>query len=214
MRARILAGLLALSACAELTRPPPAEPPVELAGGLVAQPLLAILDRAAADFDRAGIALQGRPAETALAVARLEWLGNETRPGGRLSTLPDSYIFGLQRAVREGRQALAIAPDATPETTVPALLAASHALARQDAPAARAALSGPDFRSTDRPTLSRLSEPGPFPDAALVLPPLRDEVSRLRADGRTSRRVASEFIDPAITTPSLTGGSGREGAGR
>ncbi|TCI00385.1 hypothetical protein EJV46_07060 [Roseococcus sp. SYP-B2431] len=209
MRARLLAGLLALSACAEMTRPPPPEPPVELAGGLVAQPLFAILDRAAADFDRGGGGLEGRPAETALAVARLEWLGGEARPGGRLSTLPDSYLFGLQRAVQEGRQALAIAPDARSETVVPALLAAARAVMRGDTAAARAALTGPDFRDTDRPVLSRLREPGPFPDAALAIPAIRDEAARLLAEGRTNRRVASEFIDAAITTPGLTGGVGR-----
>lgn len=209
MRARLLAGLLTLSACAELTRPPPPEPPTELAGGLVAQPLAAILDRAVADFDRGGGGLEGHPAETALAVARLEWLGREAQPGGRLSALPDSYLFGLRRAVQEGRLALAIAPDATPATTVPALLAASRALARQNEAAARAALTGPDFRDTDRPVLSRLREPGPFPDAALALPAIRDEFARQMADGRTNRRVASEFIDAAITTPGLGGGTGR-----
>lgn len=209
MRARILAGLLALSACAEMTRPPPPEPPVELAGGLVAQPLSAILDRAVADFDRGGGGLEGHPAETALAVARLEWLGGEARPGGRLSGLPNSYLFGLRRGMEEGRLALAIAPDATPATTVPALLAASRALLRNDAAAAQAALTGPDFRDTDRSVLSRLREPGPFPDAALALPAIRDEVARLLADGRTNRRVASEFVDAAITTPGLGGGTGR-----
>ncbi len=211
MRARLLAGLLILSACAELTRPPPPEPPVELAGGLVAQPLSAILDRAVADFDRGGGGLEGHPAETALAVARLEWLGGEARPGGRLSTIPDSFLFGLRRGVQEGRQALAIAPDATPEVTVPALLAASRALARNDTAAASAALTGPDFRDTDRPVLNRLREPGPFPDAALALPAVRDEVARLAAEGRTNRRVASESIDAGITTSGLGGGTGRQG---
>lgn len=208
MKAGLLAGLLVLSACAEMTRPPPPEPPTELAGGVVAQPLFVILDRAVADFDRGGAALAGHPAETALAVARLEWLGGEAQPGGRLATLPASYRFALQRGVEEGRQALAIAPDAKPATTVPALLAASRALARNDASAARAALSGPDFRDTDRPVLGRLNEPGPFPDAYLALTPIRDEVARLAADGRTNRRVASEYIDSAITTQGLSGGVG------
>ena len=205
MRGLLLAGLLALSACAELTRPLPPEPPVELAGGVVAQPLSVILNRAVADFDRGGMALEGHPAETALAIARLEWLGGEARPGGRLSTLPDSYLFGLRRGVQEGRLALAIAPDARPENTVPALLAARRALLRNDPEAARAALSGTDFRDTDRPVLNRLSEPGPFPDAALALPAIRDEAARMAADGRTNRRVSSEVIDAAILTPGLGG---------
>jgi hypothetical protein len=209
VRLRLLAGLLALSACAEMTRLPPPEPPTELAGGLVAQPLSAILDRAVADFDRGGGGLEGHPAETALAVARLEWLGGEARPGGRLANLPDSYLFGLRRGVQEGRQALAIAPDATPETTVPALLAAYRAIARNDTAAAQAALTGPDFRDTDRPTLNRLREPGPFPDTTLALPTIRDEVARLVAYGRINRRVTSEIMGAAITTPDLSGGAGR-----
>jgi hypothetical protein len=209
VRPGLLAGLLLLAACAEMTRPLPPEPPTELAGGLVAQPLPAIVDQAAADFDRGGAGLEGNPARTALAVARLEWLGGEARPGGRLSGLPDSYLFGLRRGVQEGRAALAIAPDATPETTVPALLAASRALSRDDAATARAALTGPDFRDTDRPVLDRLREPGPFPDAYLALPAIREEVARQVADGRINRRVASEFIDAAITTPGLGGGVGR-----
>ena len=205
MKAPLFAGLLVLAACAELTRSQSPEPPVELAGGLVAQPLPAILDLSVADFDRGGAGLEGRPAETALAIARLEWLGAEAQTGRPLSGLPDSYIFALRRGVEEGRQALAIAPDATPATTVPALIAASRALARNDTQAARTALSGPDFRDTNRSVLSRLREPGPFPDASLALPAVRDEVRRLLAEGRTNRRVAAEFIDAGITT-SLMGG--------
>lgn len=190
-----------------MTRRPPPEPPTELAGGIVAQPLPVILDRATADFDRGGAALEGNPARTALAVARLEWLGGEARPGGRLSGLPDSYLFGLRRGVQEGRSALAIAPDATPETLVPALLAASRALSQGDTAAAQAAVNGPDFRSTNRPVLDRLREPGPFPDTYLALPVIREEVARQVADGRTNRRVASENMDAAITTPGLDGGA-------
>jgi hypothetical protein len=208
MKGRLLATLLALilPACAEMTRPPPPEPPMELAGETAAQPLLTILNRAVADFDRGGRRLQGRPAETALAIARLEWLGGEARPNGHLSTLPDSFLFGLQHAVREGRLALAIAPEANPETTVPALLAARRALMRSNGEAAGAALSGPDFPDTDRPTVRRLLEPGPFPDTALALPALRDEVARLEANGWANQRVAAETLDASFTTSGLNGG--------
>lgn len=182
---------------------------MELTGGVVARPLAAVLNRAVADFDGGGTQLEGRPAETALAVARLEWLGEQTQPGGGLSTLPESYVFALQRAVREARQILAIAPDATPATLVPALLAASRALVRNDTAAAQAALSGPDFRATSRPVLSRLREPGPFTEAALVLPSLRDEYRLARDEGWAGRRFAPESLDTGvITTPDLTGGTG------
>lgn len=173
------------------------------------EPLPVIVDRAAADFDRGGAALEGHPAATALAVARLEWLGGEARPGGRLAELPSSYLFGLQRGVREGRQALAIAPDAPTDSVVAALLTASRAITRGDTAAARAALTGPDFRDTDRPVLDRLREPGPFPDTYLTLPAIREEVGRIIAAGRTDRRVASEFFDTGVTTMGLSGQGAR-----
>ncbi|MBS7811934.1 hypothetical protein [Roseococcus pinisoli] len=209
MRVLPLAAALLLAACAEMTRPPPPEPPVELAGGLVAQPLLSVLNHAVSDFDRAGAGLEGHPEHTALAIARLEWLGGETRPGHRLENIPDSFLFGLRRGVQEGRQALAIAPDASPDTTVPALLAASRALTNGDVPAASRALTGPDFRDTDRPAMSRLREPGPFPDTALTLPALRDEVVRRQSDGRINQRVSSEFMDSGVTTSGMGGRTDR-----
>ncbi|MDB5414567.1 MAG: hypothetical protein JWR10_2902 [Rubritepida sp.] len=199
MRPCFFAGLLILSACAELTRPLPPEPPTELAGALLAQPLPVILDLAAADFDRGGAGLDGHPAEMALALARLEWLGGEARPGGRLTGVPQSFLFGLQRAVEEGRQSLAITPNAAPELVVPALLTAARSLRRGDTATAGAALTGPAFRVTDRPALNRLREPGPFPDASLAVPALRDEVARRGYEGQIERRL-SENLGSGVTT--------------
>lgn len=209
MRPWFLGAALLLASCAELTRPPLPEPPAELAGGIVAQPLSAILDAAARDFDRAGVALDERPRETALALARLEWLGGEARPGARLSALPESYLFALQRAVEEGRQSVGIAPDAGPEATVPALLTASRALGRNDEAAAMAVLAPPVFITTNRPVLSRLREPGPFPNAALAVIAIRDEMARRSAESRASRSLIHDSPGAGVTTFGLGGNTDR-----
>ncbi|UPY38589.1 hypothetical protein [Sediminicoccus sp. KRV36] len=194
-------ALLAVG-CAELTTPPRAEPPVELAGRIAAQPLPLILNAAVLDFDGAGAALNGRPAATALAVARLEWMGAEFRPGGRLAQLPNSFMFGTQRAVAEGRNALGIAPDARPEAALAALLTAYRALRRGDEVAAQAALSGPVFTGQGRPVLSRLREPGAFPDAALATVAVRDEAALLVVEGRPDNRIG--FDVPAFGASSMS----------
>ncbi|WP_424812160.1 hypothetical protein [Roseococcus sp. YIM B11640] len=206
MRLPLFLALAALTACAEMTRPRAPEPPSALAGGvIVPQPLPVILDLATRDFDMAGANLQGHPAETALAVARLEWLGGEARPGRRLAELQPSYLFALRRAVAEARQIMAISPDAPAEATVPALLAAAAALRRDDTAAAEAALRGPAFQPTDRPQVRRLTEPGAFPDTALALPALREEVTRLIATNRADPALLYDNTRSGITTYGLGG---------
>lgn len=209
MKSWILGLALMLGGCAELTRPPLPEPPAELAGGIVAQPLSAILDAAARDFDRAGVALDGNPRETSLALARLEWMGGEARPGRRLSTLPESFLFALQRAVEEGRLSAGIVPDASPDATVPALLAAARALGRNDEAAAAAALAPPVFIATNRTVLSRLSEPGAFPNAGLAVIAIRDEVARRGAENRADRRFNFDNPGAGVTTFGMGGNTDR-----
>ncbi|MBY0335136.1 MAG: hypothetical protein K2X11_00895 [Acetobacteraceae bacterium] len=173
--------LLALAACAA-TPPTLSEPPVELTGGNLLAPLAVIADAAARDWDRAGTTLEGQPQATALAAARLEWLAGEGRPGGRLAAYPASFRFGLDRARDEVRANLAIAPDATPEQTVAALLAARRALAANDAAAVQASLSPPAFRDVQPSPLRRLSEPGVSPSAQIATAALREEVARVAAE--------------------------------
>ena len=207
MRILLLACLLIAPGCAELTRAPLPEPPVELAGQLSAAPIPFILNAAAADFDGAGQRLVGRPEATALALARLEWLGGEFRPGRRLAPLPESFGFAMQRAVQEGRISIGIAPDATPEVTVPALLAASRALRRGDQAAAQAALSGPAFLRGGNPVLVKLREPGAFPDAALAVPALRDEAARLALENRSATGIVFDDRGFGLGSTSGLGGS-------
>lgn len=205
----LLGTALLVGACAELTRPPRPEPPTELAGGLVADPLPAILDAAARDFDRAGAGLDGRPQATALALARLEWMSGEAQPGRRLSSLPQSFIFALNAAVEEGRRSVGVAPGATPEATVPALLTASRALGRSDEAAASAALAPPVFTATGRPVVSRLREPGAFPNAGLAVIAIRDELVRRDAENRADRRLTFDNPGAGVTTFGLGGNTDR-----
>ncbi|MEI6160953.1 MAG: hypothetical protein WCP77_14040, partial [Roseococcus sp.] len=185
----------------ELTTPRSPEPPVELVGRIAATPLPLILDAAVADFDRAGAGLDGRPAETALAVARLEWIHGEFRPGGRLARLPNSFMFGAQRAAAEGRGILGIAPDATSDAVIAALIGASRAITRGDPAGIQSALSSPVFTGQGRPMMSRLREPGAFPDAALATVAIRDEVAQRTALGQMDRNMA--FGDQSIGGSSM-----------
>jgi len=204
LRFFLLFGPLLLAACTELKTPPPPPPPLELVGQVSAEPLLAIINAAAMDFDRAGAGLAGRPAATALAVARLEWIGGEFQPGRRLARLPESLNFGIQGAVAEARDVLGIRADAPPAAPIAALLAGARALGRGDTAAAQLAMSGPLFLTAGRPMLSRLREPGALPNAALVTAALRDELGRSSAEGLDRLMI----VEPQSFGFSTTGLSG------
>ena len=209
MKPWLLAALLLGAGCAEMTRPPPSPPPLELVGGLTASPLLALVAATAIDFDRGGPRLTGNPAAVALAIARLEWLNGEFQPGNRLAPLPDSYMFGMQNAVREGRESLGIKADATRETIVPALLAVRRALLRNDQAAIDTAFASPIFEQTNNPVLVRLRNPGGFPNAALATSALRDEVARLAQENQTDRGIV--YDDRGFGTGMTSGLGGEPG---
>lgn len=173
--------LLSLGACAEMRTPLPAPPPGELTGGTFSAPLETVANLAARDFAPGGGGVAGAPAAVALAAARLEWLAGETRPGRGLAGSEQSFRFALAAAVEEQRAALGLAPEATPEQAIGALLAARRALQRGDGAGAEAALAPPAFRAALRPSaLQRLEEPGPRPNAQLVLPALAANLGRSR----------------------------------
>jgi hypothetical protein len=172
-RAAGAALFLALGACEEMRTPPPPEPPSLLSGGNATAPLFGMAQLAERGFAPEGPGVSGPPAEAILAAARLEWLAGEARPGRRLSTLDQDFRFALARAIEEQRAALGLAASASPEEAVAALLAAHRALAEGNAAAAEAALVPPAFQAGLRPSaMQRLAEPGPRPNAQIVLPPL------------------------------------------
>lgn len=199
-----LAALL-LAGCAEMRRPPPAEPPAELSGGAVVDRLPAIIRAAAMDFEGQGTSLQGRPAATALAAARLEWLAAEGGQGGRLAGIPESYRFGLQRGVEELRANLAIRPEATAAQTVPTLVAAARSLGAGRTPE----LGAPVFREVQPTPLQRLSEPGALPNAAIATSALREEYARQIDERRTDPRAQFDSPGMGVTTYGLGGTTDR-----
>lgn len=206
MRAAALAlALLATAACGVAAPPPRAlpEPAPELSGGRVTDPLPAMVAAASSDFDRAGARLQGDPAATALAAARLEWLALEAAPRGRLARVPDSFRFALERARDELRGSLAVRADAPGEEASRALLAAHRALLRRDESALDAALGAPAvFRAGVSPSpRARLAEPGPQPSAEIATAALRDEVRRLAQEGALGPRpVIFDAPQQGLTT--------------
>lgn len=189
---RLLLAALALAGCADMRRAPPAEPAPVLSGGRVVQPLPAIIALAAQDFDLEGAGLAGRPAATALAAARLEWLAAE----GRLPAVALSYRMGLQRGVEVVRASLAIRPEVSTDAAVAALVAAHAALERGIEPSFPASV----FRETVPPARRRLAEPGPQPDAYIATAALREEYTRLQAEQATDPRLLNEVRVGGATT--------------
>ncbi|MFL1461905.1 hypothetical protein ACI6QG_06860 [Roseococcus sp. DSY-14] len=175
-RALLLA--LALAGCAEMRTPapPPADP--ALTGGVAPFPGPAVAALALRDFDRAGAALEGRPAAAALAAARLEWLALALGPAGELAAMPDSVRFAMARALEEVRAALAIHPASGGTPAIAALLEASRRLERGEEPA----LGPPVFRDVQPNARQRLEQPGPLPNAALVTGGIVEELGRGRRE--------------------------------
>jgi hypothetical protein len=184
--------------------PPPAEPPLELTGGQLLNPLRSVGTLAATDWDRAGSRLAGRPEATALAAARLEWLAGEGRPGGRLGDHSPRALLALEQARTEVRGNLGISPEATPEEAVAALLEARRALRAGDTTQAEAALRPPVFREVQPPPLRRLNEPGVNPDAEIATAALREEIQRAAL---TPRGPMFDTREQGITTFGFGGGT-------
>jgi hypothetical protein len=118
-------------------------------------------------------------------------------------------MFATRRAVAEGREALGILPETTPEAAVAALVIASRALTRGDPAAVQVALASPIFVLPGaRPVVSRLTEPGAFPDASLAITALHDEVARQVALLEVDHRMMVEGQIFGNSTTGLGPGTG------
>lgn len=172
-----LAGLalLALAACAELQQRPTPPPPEISAGGDPVRSGSAALVQAFADGGRA---LAGRPAEMALAVARLEYMTDALARDPGLAPVSEAARFQMIAARREARGALGMAETVPPGRAVNALLATRRALLAGDEPAARAAMASV-VSPGGLPPLGRLADMGGLPQAAIATAILRDEIQRL-----------------------------------
>lgn len=173
---------VALAACAEL-RTPPAAPPVVLTSGPAAgSPLRAAVEATAAAFAGQGEALAGRPAEAALAVARLEALEMEVANRRAWPELSPSVALAMRTARDETRAALGIAQQAPGPEVVRALATVSSRLRAGDRAGAAAALSRTLFEPGGQVTLDRLGALGALPAAEQATAALRRDVRRLDLD--------------------------------
>jgi hypothetical protein len=121
------------------------------------------------DNDLAGIGLaawafaepnrtHGRPADAALAAASLEYAAGELSTSPRWDKISSNTKQQMLRARLDLRRVLGVAPGATSQEVVDALLGASGALRAGDTDAAEAALSPPVFIGSGAETLQALND--------------------------------------------------------
>jgi hypothetical protein len=127
--------------------------------------------------------LAGRPAEAALAAVQLEILADAFLSDPRYAPSASGEV---QHAMRLGRQemreTLAIAPEASGEHVAASLREAAAAIQAGSPARAEAALSGPDFPSGARTTLTRLR-------AMPYLPKVSEAAGAAEAEARTMIRT-------------------------
>ncbi len=205
-RAVLLAVVAGLAACAELQQRP-ASPPAGIGTG--GDPLRGSAEALVLAFGDGGRGLQGRPAEMALAVARLEHMTDQLARDPALAPLPEAARFQMVTARRETRGALGMAETLPSARAVEALLATSRALRRNDEAAARAAIA-PVVSPGGLPPLARLGDMGGLPQAAIATANLRDEILRLDLE-RAWRAgpIPTESPFGGITTTGLGGNTDR-----
>jgi hypothetical protein len=208
MRQRLafLALLAILGGCDEL-RQRPVSPPAGLdAGGDPIRGGPGALVRA---FGDRGIGLNGRPAEMALALARLEYITDALERERALAPVSQGVRFEMIGARRETRAALGMAEAVPPARAVEALLATSRALRRGDDAAAQAAIA-PVVSPGGLPPLGRLADMGGLPQAAIATTALRDEIERLDLEnGWVAVPVPNVAGFGGMTTTGLGGNTDR-----
>lgn len=163
MRHVVLVLALAVAGCA--ADPAGTVPPVPpLAGQGTRHPTMNAIGGAAEAFANVS-ALQGRPAEAAVAVSRLEWAALAV-PADRSFFLYSTITGPALTAARwEVRRALGIATDAPGTVVIAGMEGAAAALARGDSVAASAALPPPVFAPE---VLARLAHLPRLPQANLA----------------------------------------------
>jgi hypothetical protein len=174
---------IGLLACEEL-RTPATLPPTILAGAPGAGgPLRAAVFATAAAFANQGAGLEGRPADAALAIARLEALEMEVADRRAWPSLSPSIVIAMRTARDETRAALGIAQRAPGGDVVRALSQVSARLRAGDRAGAAAALPASLFEPGGAATLDRLGALGPLPAAEQASAALARDVRRLDIDG-------------------------------
>jgi hypothetical protein len=170
---------LLLSGCAELRTPVATQPlPTALLPANV-EPVRAAARIAATDFADQGSALQGRPAETARAIGRLEWLTATLSTDPRYGALPEGIAMSMRAAAAETRAALGMVPDTPPARATAALTAIASALDANRTPSFPADL----FPAGAERSLQRLRAPGPFPQAGIATGQTAEAIAAMDRQG-------------------------------
>ena len=178
----LLLGPFCLPGCEEL-RPPATVPPAVLAGTPgTGGPLRAAVAATAEAFTNQGAGLQGRPAEAALAIARLEALEMEVADRRAWPALSPSIGIAMRTARDETRAALGVAQRAPGADVVRALAQVAARLRAGDRAGAAAALPAGLFEPGGEATLDRLGALGPLPAAEQATAALARDVRRLDLD--------------------------------
>jgi hypothetical protein len=172
----------ALPACAEL-RTPATTPPAVLAGAPGAgAPMRAAVFATASAFANQGAGLEGRPADAALAIARLEALEMEVADRRAWPALSPTVAIAMRTARDETRAAVGIAQRAPGGDVVRALSLTASRLRAGDRAGAAAALPASLFEPGGEATLDRLAAPGALPAAEQATAALARDVRRLDLD--------------------------------
>lgn len=90
-------------------------------------------------------AMQGQPAQMAIAIASLDAMAGQFSTRGRWSDMNSMAKLEMLRARTRVRAILGISPDLPSQTVIDALVGAAHALDRGDRAGAEQALTGPGF---------------------------------------------------------------------
>ncbi|MDB5370503.1 MAG: hypothetical protein JWP20_2061 [Roseomonas sp.] len=176
--AMALSALL-LAGCSELRAPRASQPvPTELLPANE-EPVRAAANLTARDFADQGAALQGRPAEAARAIARLEWLTATLSTDPRYAALPEGIGMSMRAAAAETRGALGIVEDTPPAAVTASLSAIARALEAGATPAFPAAI----FPAGAERSLQRLTTPGPLPQAGIATGRAAEMIAELDRDG-------------------------------
>ncbi|HEY8610202.1 MAG TPA: hypothetical protein VIL69_02810 [Roseomonas sp.] len=159
MRKIVLALALAVAGCAAAEAPVPPVPPL---AGMGNRNLAMNAIQGAAEAFANPAALQGRPAEAAVAISRLEWAALAV-PADRSFYIYSGMTAPALTAARwEVRRAVGISTNAPGPVVIAGMEGAAAALARGDTAAAGAALPPPTFAPD---TLARLAHLPHLPQA-------------------------------------------------
>ena len=159
---------LGLAGCA-LEAPPPSTgylPANAFDGRVIGEdPAIAATNEAQWSFTHPA-AMQGRPAEMALAVASLDAMAGQFATGGRWISMNGLAKLQMLRARQAVRAVLGIRPNAPSQTVINSMVTISLALRHGDRPAALAAAKGAEFTLPPPRTLSILAHFPPVTIAA------------------------------------------------